>query len=102
MSLSGAGWLVVVAVIASAIAVFFYGRVIVIMFFTEPQADGPTVVIPSSFTAIAIAAGLALTIVLGIIPSRSLIWLKRHRSSFASWSKTYWSSGERSQQLRPR
>lgn len=64
----GAGWLVVAAVLASAIAVFFYGRVIVIMFFTEPQADGPTVVIPSSFTAIAIAAGLALTIVLGIIP----------------------------------
>ena len=64
----GAGWLVVVAVIASAIAVFFYGRVIVIMFFTAPQADGPTVVIPSSFTAIAIASGLALTVVLGIIP----------------------------------
>ncbi len=64
----GAGWLVVVAVIASAIAVFFYGRVIVIMFFTEPQPDGPTVVVPSSFTAIAIAAGLALTLVLGILP----------------------------------
>lgn len=64
----GAGWLVVAAVLASAIAVFFYGRVIVIMFFTEPQADGPTVVVPSSFTAIAIAAGLALTIVLGIVP----------------------------------
>ena len=64
----GAGWLVVAAVLASAIAVFFYGRVIVIMFFTEPAADGPTVVVPSSFTAIAIAAGLALTVVLGIIP----------------------------------
>ncbi|MFA7267434.1 MAG: NADH-quinone oxidoreductase subunit NuoN [Candidatus Nanopelagicales bacterium] len=64
----GAGWLVVAAVLASAIAVFFYGRVIVIMFFTEPAADGPTVVVPSSFTAIAIAAGLALTVVLGIVP----------------------------------
>lgn len=64
----GAGPVVVVAVIASAIAAFFYVRVIVIMFFTEPQEDGPTVVIPSSFTAIAISAGLALTVVLGIIP----------------------------------
>ncbi len=64
----GAGGLVVAAVIASAISVFFYGRVIVIMFFTEPQADGPTVVVPSSFTAIAIATGLALTVVLGIVP----------------------------------
>lgn len=64
----GAGPVVVIAVLASAIAAFFYIRVIVIMFFTEPQADGPTVVVPSSFTAIAISAGLALTIVLGIIP----------------------------------
>ncbi len=64
----GAGGLVVAAVIASAISVFFYGRVIVLMFFTEPQADGPTVVVPSSFTAIAIAAGLAFTVVLGIVP----------------------------------
>lgn len=64
----GAGWLVVAAVLASSIAVFFYGRVIVLMFFTEPAADGPTVVVPSSFTAIAISAGAALTVVLGIVP----------------------------------
>ncbi|MGB2970601.1 MAG: proton-conducting transporter membrane subunit, partial [Candidatus Nanopelagicales bacterium] len=64
----GAAPVVVAAVIASAISAFFYARVIVIMFFTKPPEDGPTVVIPSPFTAIAIAAGLALTVVLGILP----------------------------------
>ncbi len=64
----GAAPVVVAAVVASAISAFFYARVIVIMFFTKPPEDGPTVVIPSPFTAIAIAAGLALTVVLGILP----------------------------------
>jgi len=65
---SGAGWLILVAVILSATAAFFYGRVIVIMFFTDPQEDGPTVVVPSAFTAISISSGLALTVILGVFP----------------------------------
>ena len=40
----GATPLVIVGVIASAIAAFFYVRVIVLMFFSEPAADGPAVV----------------------------------------------------------
>lgn len=65
----GGAWpVVLVAVITSAAAAFFYVRVMVLMFFAEPQTDGPTVVIPSVFTAISIAAGLALTVVLGIFP----------------------------------
>lgn len=64
----GAGPVVVVAVIASAIAAFFYVRIIVLMFFTEPREEGPTVVIPSVYTTISITAGLALTIILGILP----------------------------------
>jgi NADH-quinone oxidoreductase subunit N len=65
---SGAGWLILVAVILSATAAFFYGRVIVIMFFTDPLEDGPTVVVPSAFTAISISSGLALTVILGVFP----------------------------------
>ena len=64
----GAAPVVVVAVVASAVAAFFYVRVIVVMFFAEPQTEGPTVVIPSALTAIAISAGLAITIVMGILP----------------------------------
>ena len=37
----GAAPLVVVGVLASAIAAFFYVRVIVLMYFSEPAADGP-------------------------------------------------------------
>jgi NADH-quinone oxidoreductase subunit N len=64
----GAGELVVVGVIASAIAAFFYIRVIVLMFFSEPQADGPTVAVPSVWTTSAITAGVVVTVVLGVAP----------------------------------
>lgn len=64
----GAGVLVVVGVIASAIAAFFYLRVIVLMFFSEPRADGPSVAVPSVLTSSAIAIGVAVTVVLGVAP----------------------------------
>ncbi|GAA4659885.1 NADH-quinone oxidoreductase subunit NuoN [Streptomyces chumphonensis] len=64
----GAGALVVVGVIASAIAAFFYVRVIVLMFFSEPSPEGPTVAIPSAFTTVAIGVGVAVTLVLGVAP----------------------------------
>lgn len=64
----GASGLVVVGVISSAIAAFFYIRVIVVMFFSEPKADGPTVAVPSPLTMTTIAVGVAVTVVLGIAP----------------------------------
>ena len=65
---SGATWLVIIAVIASLIAAFFYARVIVLMFFSEPGPDTASVVVPSTFTTVALAAGATVTIVLGIVP----------------------------------
>ncbi|EST27833.1 NADH-quinone oxidoreductase subunit NuoN [Streptomyces niveus] len=64
----GAGALVVVGVISSAIAAFFYIRVIVLMFFSEPKADGPTVAVPSPLTMATIGVGVAVTLVLGLAP----------------------------------
>ncbi|MBW8485065.1 NADH-quinone oxidoreductase subunit NuoN [Actinomadura parmotrematis] len=64
---AGATPLVVVGVLSSAIAAFFYVRVIVVMFFSEPEADGPTVV-AAPVTAAAVALGLAATVVLGVLP----------------------------------
>ncbi|MCI3224226.1 NADH-quinone oxidoreductase subunit NuoN [Streptomyces sp. NP-1717] len=64
----GAGALVVVGVISSAIAAFFYIRVIVLMFFSEPKADGPTVAVPSPLTMTTIGVGVAVTVVLGVAP----------------------------------
>ncbi|MFF8813951.1 NADH-quinone oxidoreductase subunit NuoN [Streptomyces pactum] len=64
----GAGALVVIGVISSAIAAFFYIRVIVLMFFSEPKPDGPSVAVPSTLTSSAIAVGVAVTLVLGVAP----------------------------------
>jgi NADH-quinone oxidoreductase subunit N len=64
----GAGALVVVGVISSAIAAFFYVRVIVLMFFSEPKPEGPTVAVPSPLTMTTIAVGVAVTLVLGVAP----------------------------------
>ncbi|WP_049559364.1 NADH-quinone oxidoreductase subunit NuoN [Nonomuraea sp. SBT364] len=60
--------LVVVGVIASAIAAFFYVRVIVLMFFSEPAADGPTIAIPSAGTVAVIAVSLLVTVGVGLYP----------------------------------
>jgi len=65
---SGATPLVIVGVLSSAVAAFFYIRVIVLMFFSDPRPDGPTVAVPSAFTATAIALGVLVTLGLGILP----------------------------------
>ncbi|ASO18179.1 NADH-quinone oxidoreductase subunit N [Actinoalloteichus hoggarensis] len=66
--------LVVVALIASAVAAFFYVRVIVLMYFSEPAADGPTVSVPGAFTTAAITLGVVVTLLLGVLPTLALDW----------------------------
>ena len=68
----GAIPLVIVGVLASAIAAYFYVRVIVLMFFTERGDDAPAVVVPSSLTAIAIGVAVAVTVILGVLPQTVL------------------------------
>jgi NADH-quinone oxidoreductase subunit N len=68
-AVSGGAWpLVVIAVVLSAVAAFFYARVIVVMFFSDPVGEGPVVMNPSLLTTIVIAVGLAVTVVLGVFP----------------------------------
>ncbi len=68
-ALSGGAWpLVLVAVVMSAVAAFFYVRVIVLMYFSDPVGEGPTVTMPSVLTTIVIAVGFAATVALGIVP----------------------------------
>jgi NADH-quinone oxidoreductase subunit N len=73
----GAVALVVVGLVASAIAAFFYVRVIVLMFFSEPAADGPVIARPSALTYGAIGLGTAVTLVLGVAP-QPLLDLANH------------------------
>jgi NADH-quinone oxidoreductase subunit N len=63
-----AGPLVVIALICSAVAAFYYLRIVVLMFFAEPPENGPTIAIPGWTTTVALTAGVAVTIVLGVFP----------------------------------
>ena len=66
--------LVVVALVLSAVTAFFYLRVIVLMYFSEPAPDGPDVTVPGAFTTAAITLGVLLTLLLGVAPSLALEW----------------------------
>ena len=66
--------LVVIALVASAVAAFFYIRVVVLMYFSEPAADGPTVSVPGAFATAAITLGVVVTLLLGVLPGFALDW----------------------------
>jgi NADH-quinone oxidoreductase subunit N len=64
----GASPLVIVGVCASAVAAYFYVRVIVLMFFTDPPEDAPTVVVPSALSTATVTLSAAITLILGALP----------------------------------
>jgi len=66
---SGNKGVVIVGVLSSAIAAYFYIRVIVLMFFTDPEEDGTVVVIPALLTRITIVVSFVTTIFLGVFPT---------------------------------
>ncbi len=79
---SGGAWpLVIVAVVMSVVAAFFYVRVIVLMFFSDPVGEGPTVAVPSILTTVAITIGAAMTFLLGVVP-QPVFDLARHAGEF--------------------
>ena len=70
---SGAIAPVLVAVLASAISAFFYLRVIVLMYFAKPAAEGQAAVaVPSLLTQSAIAVAVIATVALGVFPQAVL------------------------------
>ncbi|MGH4014064.1 MAG: NADH-quinone oxidoreductase subunit NuoN [Pseudonocardiaceae bacterium] len=71
---AGMAPLVVVALVVSAVAAFFYVRVVVLMYFSEPAPDGPTVSVPGAFTTAAITLGVVVTLLLGVLPTFALDW----------------------------
>ncbi len=78
----GGAWpLVIVAVVMSLVAAFFYIRIIVLMFFSDPVGEGPTVVLPSMLTSAVVTVGAAVTILLGVVP-QPVLELARHAGEF--------------------
>ena len=61
--------IVVSGVLASAIAAFFYIRVIIMIFFTDPANDSVSVIIPSVKSKISISVATVVSIVFGLTPS---------------------------------
>ncbi len=72
VALAAGAWPVVIAAVAcSIIAVFFYVRVILLMFFDDDatvQGDVASVTKPSLLTSATILVGVAATLVLGVVP----------------------------------
>jgi NADH-quinone oxidoreductase subunit N len=64
----GGTWLAVVGVVSSAVAAFFYARIIVLMYFSDPDASGTTVAVPGVFSVVAIGVGAVMTVLLGVLP----------------------------------
>ena len=71
---NGMAPLVVIALVFSAVAAFFYLKVVVLMYFSQPAQEGPTVTVPGAFTTAAITIGVIVTLLLGIVPSFALNW----------------------------
>lgn len=74
---SGNTAILVTGVLSSAIAAFFYIRVVVLMFFKDPVEDGTSVVIPSIYTRITILVSLAITLILGVFPAPVLDYISQ-------------------------
>lgn len=64
----GAGILVVIGVLASAVAAYAYARVIVTMFFSELNSAAPQAERPALATTAIVTMAAAATVLLGIIP----------------------------------
>jgi NADH-quinone oxidoreductase subunit N len=77
----GAWPLVLVAVLTSAVAAFYYLRVIVLMYFSPPAVDGPTVGVPGLPTTVVLAITATATLALGIVPG-SVLDLAQHAAIF--------------------
>ena len=64
--------LVIVGLLCSAITVFVYVRIIVLMYFTDSGSTGVAVVTPSALTMVTVGVGSLFTLVLGIAPAAVL------------------------------
>lgn len=64
----GMGPLVIIAVLCSAATAFFYFRLMVLMFFHEPEGEDTVAVDGEGLAAVAVGISLLLTVLLGVLP----------------------------------
>ncbi len=66
---AGYVWLAVIGVLNSAVAAYYYLRLIVYMYMREPEAGGPTVLVPSFAGCLALVVALWGVVQLGVLPA---------------------------------
>lgn len=66
---------VIVGVLSSAIAAFFYIRVIVLMFFTDSGDSTVSVTLPTRRSLIGVWSAAIVTVVLGVLPTSTLSFI---------------------------
>lgn len=77
-AVAGGMWpLVVLAVLFSAATAYFYVRLIILMYFTEPEGEETVVVESEGLTAVAVGVSAVLTVLLGIFPGPVLDFISR-------------------------
>lgn len=70
-------WLVIIAVVNSAIAAYYYLRIIVLMYMRDAREAAPPVQSIGAPLGIALAVSAAATIYLGVLPGRVLDYVSR-------------------------
>ncbi len=69
VAMSAGAWpVVLVAIAASIISVYFYIRHIRLMFFTEPEGEAASVTTPSPLTSVTVGVCVLATLFLGVLP----------------------------------
>ena len=68
--------LVIIGVLNSAVAAYYYLRIIIVMYMREPREEAPVSAIPAGLGA-ALAISLVATIYLGVLPGRVLEYAAR-------------------------
>ncbi|HEU4400766.1 MAG TPA: NADH-quinone oxidoreductase subunit N [Candidatus Polarisedimenticolia bacterium] len=77
-------WLAVVAVVNSAISLFYYVRVVVMMYVSEPVDD--VRLVPSPGQRVAIASCVAFTLLFGLFPQPILRLAEKSILALAPWA----------------
>jgi NADH-quinone oxidoreductase subunit N len=70
---AGYVWLAVIGVLTSVVSVFFYVRVIVMMYMTPPGIPTPLPAVPR-LAGVAIVVSALIVLYLGVLPTRVLDW----------------------------
>jgi NADH-quinone oxidoreductase subunit N len=77
-------WLAVLAVLNSAVSLYYYARIVVMMYMKEPQDE--TRIAPSLGQRVALGACIAFTIVFGVYPQPILAFAKSSILALQPWT----------------